>query len=224
MKRNGLFPYTVRYADDLVVLTHDYRMLRESQRQLVAFLKSRGLEVNAEKTRHLRGVDPYKLDYLGFTFIMRRSGTFHPHLTIQPNKENVKRHYHRLKEIVNRNKASTQADLIRQLNPVIWGYAKYYKHCHCARIKNRLDHLLVWKLWKWCQHRHKHKNKAWLREKYWSIEEGKQWVFTDGVQRLDLHYEDASYETFSPGPVWRNPYSDEMWARAGCVKRRPSSS
>jgi RNA-directed DNA polymerase len=204
----GLFPFIVKYADDFIVIDRTKKSLIQHMNKVNLFLMKRGLQLNREKTRIILGMEAYQLDFLGFSIIKRQKGLSYPRLLlVKPEKEKVKRHYHKIKTIINQHKTSTQEELIRVLNPVIRGYAQYYRHSHCSEMMGRLDHLVVRKLWRWCMRRHKNKNMAWIRNKYW-LEEGKKWwIFSDKKNRLALHYEVAYYKAFEPGPVWANPYS-----------------
>ena len=64
----------------------------------------------------------------------------------------MKEHLAELGRIIRRAKALSQGQLIRQLNPVIRGWANYYRTGVSQAVYDRLDHLTWAKLRRWAQH------------------------------------------------------------------------
>jgi len=62
----------------------------------------------------------------------------------------------------------SQEKLLRQLNPLIRGWACYYRHGASKRTFERLDHYVFWQLWRLAKGRHPDKSAAWKRRKYFS--------------------------------------------------------
>jgi RNA-directed DNA polymerase len=86
---------------------------------------------------------------------------------IKPAKANVKDHLAELGRIIKCGKALPQGQLIRQLNPKIWGWATYYRHGVSQDVYGRLDHLMWAKLRHWARWRHPRKSTAWAFGRYW---------------------------------------------------------
>ena len=62
----------------------------------------------------------------------------------------------------------TQEALLRQLNPLLRGWANYYRNGAAKATFGKLDHYVWRKLWRWISRRHPKKSSAWLKRKYFS--------------------------------------------------------
>lgn len=87
---------------------------------VIEFLQARGLTLSEEKTKITHIEEGF--DFLGFN-IRKYKGKF----ITKPSKKSRKRFLDKVREIVDKNKSSKQQSLIRLLNPVIRGWANYYK-------------------------------------------------------------------------------------------------
>ena len=74
----------------------------------------------------------------------------------------------------------TQEALLRQLNPLLRGWANYYRNGAAKATFGKLDHYVWRKLWRWISRRHPNKSPAWKKRKYFSAAGDKR-----GVQRSD---------------------------------------
>jgi RNA-directed DNA polymerase len=98
----------------------------------------------------------------------------------------------KVREIVNGNKAATQANLILNLNPVIRGWAMYHRHIVSKARFAWIDHQIWRTLWRWAVRRHAMKGAKWVKQKYFHVEGTRHWVFAsddriNGIsQRLRL--------------------------------------
>lgn len=110
----------VRYADDFVVTARDKGSLEIAQNLIKQWLSERGLELSTEKTYITSMEDGF--DFLGFNH-RHYSGK----LLIKPSKKKVLDFCKRIgKEIKSLNGAE-QALVIGKLNPILRGFANYYK-------------------------------------------------------------------------------------------------
>ncbi|GHT90957.1 hypothetical protein FACS1894122_02470 [Alphaproteobacteria bacterium] len=50
--------------------------------------------------------------------------------------------------------AATQEQLIKLLNPIIRGWANYYKSQVARKVFENIDHCMFQMLWKWARWRH----------------------------------------------------------------------
>ncbi len=107
---------------------------------------------------------------------------------IQPSPEAIRRHYEALRDIIDRNRNTPQAQLIAQLNPVIRGWANYYSAGVSKRTFTKLDNRLYFKLRQWAYRRHPRHSHGWIVRKYWRLESGR-WTFgtPDGEKILFTH-------------------------------------
>ncbi|MEB3882332.1 group II intron maturase-specific domain-containing protein, partial [Lyngbya sp. CCY1209] len=68
---------------------------------------------------------------------------------IKPDKEAIKAHIEKVKEVIKKHKTAPQAALIKYLNPIITGWARYYSGAVSSEIFNKLDNILWQQLRAW---------------------------------------------------------------------------
>ena len=161
----------VRYADDFVITGISKELLVEEVQPLVeAFMAERGLRLSPEKTvvTHIKD---------GFDFLGQNVRKYNDKLLIKPSRKNMRHHLQKLKEIVRKNRTSEQGVLIKQLNPVIRGWANYHQHIVAGDTFKYVDYR-IWKLlWRWSCRRHKNRSKRWVKRRYFHRVDGVDWVF-----------------------------------------------
>jgi RNA-directed DNA polymerase len=168
--------HVVKYADDFIITGASQEVLETQVRPaVVAFLKERGLELSAEKTR-ITQIDA-GFDFLGFN--VRKYGG---KLLIKPSKLAVKRFLDDLRGLIKANKAAKTEELIRQLNRKIRGWANYYRHVVAKKIFTYVDHCVVRALMTWIDRRHPNKPAYWKRQRYFRSEGRRNWVFFTRVR------------------------------------------
>lgn len=161
----------VRYADDFIITGASKDLLENKVKPLVIkFLQARGLTLSEEKTKITHIEEGF--DFLGFN-IRKYKGKY----IAKPSKKSRKRFLDKIREIVDKNKASKQQSLIRLLNPVIRGWANYYKGCSASETFKKADTQIFQKLWRWSQRRHSKKGKKWIADKYYHSVKGRNWTF-----------------------------------------------
>ena len=107
---------------------------------------------------------------------------------ITPSPAKVKIHLKEIARIIDIHKAKSQSDLIKRLNPLIIGWANYYRTVPSSKVFYKLDSLVYQKLRAWANHRH-HKSKTWVSNKYWQTIGDDHWVFAtreEGTNPLRL--------------------------------------
>ena len=183
----------VRYADDFVITGESKEVLDSEVKPWVEqFLAVRGLQVSPEKT-HVVHIDE-GFDFLGWNF-----RKYDGKLLIKPSKKNVKAFYRKAKEVISTNKAVTQEDLIRLLNPMLRGWALYHQPVVAKKAYSRMDFQIFQALWRWAKRRHPNKSLEWIRKKYFQFVEGRKWVFcttllteTGGKEEIRLYTLEAT--------------------------------
>ncbi len=113
-------PALVRYADDFVVMCYTRDQAQVARSQLDQWLAPKGLSFNEDKTRIVDIDDGF--DFLGFN--VRRYGG---KLLIKPSKTAVTRFRQRLTAEVRSLRGSSALMVIVRLNPIIRGWAAYYR-------------------------------------------------------------------------------------------------
>jgi len=173
----------VVYADDFVVMHKDKAVIEKAKIRIAKWCKKEvGVELNMEKTRISHTSTGF--DFLGFNIKQYPVTTNKQGFKtlIKPSKAKVKTHLESIRGIIHRNIAKTQEDLIKQLNPVITGWANHYSHVVAKEIFSRCDHQVWLKLWKWCLKRHDNKGLKWIKAKYFKRVGTRNWVFQSEVK------------------------------------------
>lgn len=170
-------PAVVRYADDFVVMCHTREEALAVKARLTEWFKPRGLAFNEDKTRIVHLFEGF--DFLGFT--IRRYPTSGKVLTT-PSKAARQRIRDKLKvEVTRRNGANAPA-IIAALNPIIRGWAAYYRIGASKKIYSQLDSWMWIRLWRWARRAHPNKGKRWVQARYWGRfhpRRDDRWVFGD---------------------------------------------
>lgn len=169
-------PVLVVYADDLLALCHTRQQVEQVTARIAAWLAPRGLAFNEDKTRVVH-LEDEGCDFLGFT-IRRYRGK----LLTKPSQAALRRIRERLStEMLALRGANAQA-VIAKLNPIIRGWAAYYRIGVSKRAFASLDHHL-WRLtYTWARHSHPNKSKRWVTARYFGeFNKSRQdrWVFGD---------------------------------------------
>ena len=151
----------IRYADDFVITGKTKELLEDTIKPAIEkFLKERGLTLSPEKTRITRIEDGF--DFLGQT-PRKKAGK----LLIKPARNNVKAFLVKVRETIRKFTAKKPGDMIRNLNPMIRGWANYHRHIVASNTFKEVDNQIYCYLWDWAKRRHQDKGKRWLLRKYW---------------------------------------------------------
>ena len=176
-------PVLIRYADDLVALCHTRQEALEVKARLATWLTPRGLAFNEDKTRVVTLDEGF--DFLGFN-VRRYNGK--PLIT--PSKAAVRRIRERLRTELRSLRGTNAPSVIRRLNPIIRGWAAYYRTQVSAEMFGKLDHYL-WKLtYKWATFSHANKPTSWVVARYFGkFNKARQdrWVFGDRRSGAFMH-------------------------------------
>src|SRR5512134_2951003 len=174
----------IRYADDFVVTAPSREVLEAYVvPRLTEFLANRGLELSEAKTRTVHIDDGF--DFLGFNLRHFPNGK----LLVRPQKEKVALHRRRLSTFFRGNRQMPTAEVIKQLSPVIRGWCNYYRYAVAKRTFANLDHH-IWRItYKWAKRRHPRKNRRWVVNHYYGVDQGRGWDLWDGRDRLPRHNE-----------------------------------
>ncbi len=173
----------VRYADDFVCFCETREDAEQVQKILVEWLKERGLTLSEEKTRIVHLTEGF--DFLSFNIRhypapqTARSGW---KLLIKPSKEAVLDVRKNLKDLWNKAKGGNVQAILSKLNPVIRGWANYFRIAVAKEIFGNLDSWMFHKADSYTKHTHRNKPKGWRHRKYWgrfNLERQDYWTFGD---------------------------------------------
>src|SRR5450759_2140934 len=143
--------------------------------QVHVSLDTRGLTFNEDKTRIVTLDDGF--DFLGFT-VRRQSDK----LLIKPSKAALRRIRERLRTEMRALRGANATAVIARLNPIIRGWAAYYRTVVSSDAFTVLDRYL-WRLtYKWAKHGHPNKPRHWIINRYFGAfnkSRRDRWVFGD---------------------------------------------
>ncbi len=160
----------VRYADDFIVTARDKGSLETIQIQIQQWLSTKGLELSAEKTQITSMEDGF--DFLGFNH-----RHYNGKLLIKPSKKKVLDFCKRIGQEIKALNGAEQEDIIKKLNPILRGFANYYRGVCSKETFSYISSRLWQYLWRWAKRRHPNKNTKWVRKRYFKTVNGSQWTF-----------------------------------------------
>jgi len=185
----------IRYVDDFVVIHEDKEVIEESKRYIEKWLKIRGLTLSEEKTKIVHSTEGF--DFLGHHFRhypSRINGIYKLKLLngkkteqnrakathefrAEPMKDAIKKHWRNVSDAIWKMKNATPEAPIGKIQPMITGWANYYRASHSNEAFSKLDYLLFERLSQWAYRRHPKKGKKWVVKKYFDHVDGRNWVF-----------------------------------------------
>lgn len=184
--------HVIRYADDFIVTADSPEILQERVKPAVeAFLQERGLSLSEEKT-HITHINT------GFKFLGFNIRKYKGKLLIKPDKSSVKGLLNKVREIIKSHPTVTTEVLIKKLNPVIRGWANYYRYVVSKDIFGYIDHKIHHMIQRWIKRRHPKKNREWRKRKYFATIGDNHWRFytvgknSKGLPKLHLLFEAGS--------------------------------
>jgi RNA-directed DNA polymerase len=175
-KRHNPKVHMIRYADDFCVTGASKELLEREVNPLVEqFMGERGLELSPEKTliTHIES----GFDCLGQHVRKYRHGP-QTTLLITPSAKNGKAFLTNVRDVIQGNKQARAGNLIRQLNSLIVGWARYHQHVVSSETFTSVDHAIMQMLWRWANRRHPNKGKKWVKGKYFPSTGTREWVFS----------------------------------------------
>jgi RNA-directed DNA polymerase len=168
----------IRYADDFIITGTTKEVLENEVKPMVEqFMRDRGLQLSPEKTcvTHIEQ---------GFDFLGQNLRKYGGKLLIQPSKKNTHRFLDKVRQLIRQSRGISQTDLIRQLNPVIRGWANYHRHVVARRMFRKVEWALWHSLWRWARRRHSGKSSRWIIQRYWHPLGDKKVFAVDTGQRM----------------------------------------
>jgi RNA-directed DNA polymerase len=189
-------PSFIRYADDFVILHESRAVINRCEEIIRNWLQGIGLELKPEKTRvahtlhaHLSENGQAGFDFLGHHIQHKKVGKYRDNKNnlgeklgfitlITPSKKAIDSHKKVMKSIITKHRSSSQAELIKDLNPIIRGWATYYRvsDAGTAGEFDRLDKITYLQLRRWAKRQTGSISEG--HQKYWHTIGNNHWVFT----------------------------------------------
>jgi RNA-directed DNA polymerase len=193
----------VRYADDFVVFHATEAGVKKAKTVLETWIQDIGLELKPSKTRITHTLEAYQgsagFNFLGWTVRQVPVGKTHsgkangysPQLgfktIITPSKTAVKQHTVEVGEVIKKNRPTSQGQLIKEVNAKVRGWTNYHRTVAAAETFRSCRKILFRQLQQWGKSRHPNKSGEWISNKYWHVDEGHGWIFTDQRSKLWDH-------------------------------------
>jgi RNA-directed DNA polymerase len=188
----------IRFADDFVVTGSSKELLEhEVKPHVEQFMRERGLRLSEEKTLITQIED-------GFDFLGQHVRKYNGKLIIKPSNKNVKAFLEKVRKIVKEHQGATAGHLILLLNPLIRGWARYHQHVVSKVTFQDVDSAIFEMLWQWARKRHNNKPRRWIKDKYFQVHEGRNWVFTGVVVGRDGVFETVRLYRAAHTPIKRH--------------------
>jgi len=172
----------VRYADDFVVFCESEEDTLQVIEDLKIWLSNRGLSLSEEKTRVVHITEGF--DFLGFnirqyTQASARKGV---KLLIKPSKKSVLTLKDNLRILWKHLRGARPIAITVKLNPIIRGWANYYRMANASKTFSYLDTHMFNKAVRWAKSTHNNKSWKYITKKYWGRWNkacNDKWVFGD---------------------------------------------
>ncbi len=218
-------PILIRYADDYVLLHAQLDILQRASNNVESWLANMGLQVNTQKTRITHTLTPINgnvgFDFLGCHFLQvarspKRSGKNTKgqplgfKTLIRPSKEKIKNHIRELNKKIRSLRGAPQEALISALNPMIRGWARYYRTVEATRTFCGCDSALYYQLMSWAKWRHTKKSKGWMTKKYWRQVRDRLAFAVSDTNCLTLHSKTTIIRPYRKVKGNASPYNGDL--------------
>ena len=191
-RAKGLANYRlVRYADDFVVMLTGTKEHVEALREEVqAVIAPMGLRLSEQKTL-VTHIDE-GFDFLGFHIQRKRQeGSMRRTIYTYPSKTALAAIKAKVRALTQGNTNQTLANLLSRLNPVLRGWANYFRHGVSARTFSYLNAFSWRRVVNWLRHKHPRASWKWLRRRHlprWRPTDGEVSLFNPASVPITRYY------------------------------------
>ncbi|MEU9763500.1 group II intron reverse transcriptase/maturase [Streptomyces sp. NPDC047987] len=161
----------VRYADDFVVLVHGTRSDAEALKSQIGELLASRLKMtlSVEKT-HITHIDDGFV-FLGFHIQSKTRGDGRRVVLTIPAKQALASVMHKIKKLTGQGTTSLSlAEVLRKVNPVLRGWAAYFRYGASKKTFSYLGWYAWWRLLLWIRRKHPHLTWKQLRRRYYGAD------------------------------------------------------
>jgi RNA-directed DNA polymerase len=163
-----------RFADDLVILIDSHRrhdwLVRAVERRLREEVAKLRVEINEDKSRMVDLAKGGSFTFLGFEYrrILSRNGVWRPHYAPKLKKRTAL--FAKLREIFRRNVSQPIGKVIDEINPILRGWANYFRVGHSNRCFSMVKHWVEKKVRRHLMRSRQRSGMGWKR---WS----REWIY-----------------------------------------------
>jgi RNA-directed DNA polymerase len=226
---NGM--HMVRYADDFLVFCKTKVDADVKARALVnEFLASRGLELNVEKTKVTEISDKSGIEFLGFKIreypdSTRKKGNV---LLITPQRKKVETLLGKTKLIFRENRAKSVHRVINELNPILRGWANYFRTGVSKRVFTYIGYKLYSQTKSYLLHKYRGVPVRKLMSKHFHTVNKNRWVLKSYdpdrgclVSLFQIASVPIQRHQLS---LWENPFfpkNEHLWFKPKAKRTKP---
>lgn len=203
----------VRYVNALVVIHEDENVIHETKEEITKWLSDNiNLKLSDKKT-FIRSTNN-TFNFLGFTFITININDISK-IKIYPSRQSQTLLLLKVRNIIQNNRSASAYNLIKMLQPVIIGWANYYKYSECSQVFKKLTHLILQMLRSWVFRRDTRNGRKIIKQRYFP--NNKFYIF-EGTKHFDnwilngkqLSRDGISKNNWLPNMVW---VKSEKWVK-----------
>jgi RNA-directed DNA polymerase len=163
-----------RFADDLVILIDSHRrhdwLVRAVERRLREEVAKLRVEINEDKSRMVDLAKGGSFTFLGFEYrrILSRNGMWRPYYAPKLKKRTAL--FAKLREVFRRNVSQPVGKLIDEINPILRGWANYFRVGHSNLCFSMVKHWVEKKVRRHLMRSRQRSGMGWKR---WS----REWIY-----------------------------------------------
>jgi RNA-directed DNA polymerase len=163
-----------RFADDLVILIDSHRrhdwLVRAVERRLREEVAKLRVEINEDKSRMVDLAKGGSFTFLGFEYrrILSRNGVWRPYYAPKLKKRTAL--FAKLREVFRRNVSQPVGKVIDAINPILRGWANYFRVGHSNRCFSMVKHWVEKKVRRHLMRSRQRSGMGWKR---WS----REWIY-----------------------------------------------
>jgi len=223
--------YLIRYADDFIMLSNGRKEEAYEMKETIAkMLKEMKLELSIEKTKVTHANDGF--DFLGF-HIRQFKGI--KAVLIKPTKTNIQKVKDKINGYLDRRKHEyAVTDVIRAINPLLRGWANYYRYVNSKETLQGIQLYTVQKFIKWYRGKYQmNLRKGTIEAIKWIDRDKSLHLYNIAVETKVKRYRQDKIKLHeNPYIIGRkeieNPFSEPKWfgqssrdgdLRLECIKR-----
>jgi len=154
----------ISYGSNIVIIGNNLKQLEKFKTQILHWittqLKIEFKEDNLKIKSLFEG-----FEFLGHSFILIKQKS-HRKFKYFPSRKSQQTFLLDIREIIQKNKASSSYQLINNLKPKILAWGKYYRYSDCRIIFRKMSHYILQKLRAWAFRINKKSGRKVVKEKY----------------------------------------------------------
>jgi len=167
--------WVFRYADDFVVTGATRRLVESVRPGINEFLKRRGLELNLTKTKVVSLKEG--INFVGFNFRLYSDRKRGKSVALtKPTAKGIRRLTMKIREEFGQKNKSARR-ILMALNPILRGWANYYRTVVSKRVFTGRGNYLWESSWRWARKKHPQVAHKELAARYYKKVGNRSWVF-----------------------------------------------